>query len=67
MALAYGWLASSGLAVLRSKLNAPLNTVDRAAGRVVYSMNTPALRLCEPTILVMFIDVFQMSFSPKNG
>src|SRR6188768_3635842 len=58
MALAYGWLASSGLAVLRAKLNAPLNTVDRAAGRVVYSMNTPALRLCVPTILVMFIDVF---------
>jgi len=55
------------LAVLRSKLKAPLNTVERAAGRVVDAMNTPPLRLCDPTILVMFIDVFQMSFSPKNG
>ncbi len=45
-ALAYGWLVSSGLEVLRSKLKLPLNVLERAAGRVVCSQNSPTFMLC---------------------
>ena len=58
---------SSGLLVSRLKLKVPLNWLLRAAGRVVYSKNRPAFMLCEPATLVRFTELFQMSFSPKNG